>query len=257
MRVPGTRAGRAGGACALLIAVLGLSASRAVAQPAAPAEPPRTWTGTGGAGLAVTGGNTDTISYNLAFDLMRDAKTRNVMKWNGLYLRGDRDGSAIVNRTSLAFRDEYELSGRSFLFGQVDYLRDTFKLIDYLVAPTAGLGYRVIDTDATELSVDAGAGGVWEKNPGLGVRTSGALTAGGKLVHQLTSTASIKHATAGLWKTSDFGDSLYTFSIGLSTRISPRAQLSIDLLDTFKNKPPAAGTKKNDVALVTAITAKF
>lgn len=49
----------------------------------------------------------------------------------------------------------------------------------------------------------------------------------------------------------------YTFSIGLATRISERLQLSIDLLDTFKNRPPTPETRKNDVAFVTAVTTKF
>jgi putative salt-induced outer membrane protein len=226
-------------------------------QPPAAAEPPKAWEGTAGAGVSVTSGNSDTVSYNVAFDLTRTPKARNVMKWTGLYLRGERDSELIVNRTSLGYRDEYTLSGRTFLFGQVDYLRDTFKLIDYLVAPTAGVGFKVINTDPTKFSVDAGAGGVWEKNPGIDVHTSGAVTAGERLTHQLTPTASIKHATTGLWKTDDFADGLYTFSVGLTTRISERVQLSIDLLDTFKNRPPTAATKKNDVAIVTAITSKF
>jgi hypothetical protein len=41
------------------------------------------------------------------------------------------------------------------------------------------------------------------------------------------------------------------------TRLSERLQLSIDLLDTFRNRPPTAPTKKNDIAFVTAVTAKF
>ena len=44
---------------------------------------------------------------------------------------------------------------------------------------------------------------------------------------------------------------------GVATRVSEQLQLSVDLLDTFKNRPPTAATKKNDVAIVTAITAKF
>lgn len=243
---------------ALALAPAGvLMSTMAFAQQPAPPAPPPPWEGTAGVGVSVTSGNSDTASYNLAFDVTRRPKTRNVMKWTGLYLRGEQDGALTVNRTSLGYRDEYTLSGRTFLFGQIDYLRDTFKLIDYLVAPTAGVGFRIINTDPTQFSVDAGGGGVWEKNPGIDVRTSGAVTAGERLTHQLTSTASIKHATTGLWKTDDFADGLYTFSVGLATRISERVQLSIDLLDTFKNRPPTAATKKNDVALVTAITSKF
>jgi putative salt-induced outer membrane protein len=234
-----------------------LFSSGAFAQaPAAPAPPP-TWTGSAGVGVAITGGNSDTMNYNLGFDLTRTPKARNVMKWTGLYLRGDQNDVVVINKTSLAYRDEYTLTGRTFLFGQVDYLRDTFKLIDYLVAPTAGVGYKIIDTDPAKFALDFGAGSVSEKNPGADLRTSGAITAGEKLQLQLTPTATFKHATTGLWKANDFEDSLYSFSIGLATQISPRVQLSIDLLDSYKNRPPTAATKKNDVAFITAISSKF
>jgi putative salt-induced outer membrane protein len=233
------------------------AAQAARAQAPAPAGPPPTWTGSAGVGIALTSGNSDTMNYNLGFDVTRTPKARNVMKWTGLYLRGDQNDVVVVNRTSLAFRDEFTYSGRTFFFGQVDYLRDTFKLIDYLVAPTAGVGYKIIDTDPARFSVDGGAGTISEKNPGLDVRTSAALTASEKLQLQMTPTALFKHAITGLWKADDLEDGLYTFSIGLATQISPRVLLSVDLLDTFKNKPPTVATKKNDVALVTAITAKF
>jgi putative salt-induced outer membrane protein YdiY len=232
-----------------------LGAGAAFAQ--APAGPPPTWTGSAGGGVAVTGGNSDTMNFNVGFDVTRTPMARNVIKMTGLHLRGDQNDEAVVDRTSLGFRNEYTISPRTFVFGQLDYLHDTFKLIDYLVAPTVGLGYKVINTDPTKFSIDAGVGSVSEKNPDVDLRTSAAITAGEKLTHQLTSTASIKHAITGLWKADDFDDGLYTFSIGLATQISPRVQLSIELLDTFKNKPPTVTTKKNDVALVTAITSKF
>jgi putative salt-induced outer membrane protein YdiY len=234
---------------------LTLSAGSAFAQ--APAGPPPTWTGSAGGGIAVTGGNSDTMNFNVGFDVTRTPMADNVIKMTGLYLRGDQNDEAVVDRTSLGLRDEYNLSTRTFLFGQVEYLRDAFKLIDYLVAPTVGAGYKLINTDPTTFAVDAGLGIVSEKNPDVDVRTSAAITAGEKLTHQLSMTAAIKHAITGLWKADDFDDGLYTFSVGLATQITPRVQLSIDLLDTYKTKPPTPETKKNDVALVTAITSKF
>lgn len=232
------------------------TAGRAFAQQA-DAPDPGTWTGTAGAGLALTSGNSETLNFNLAFDATRDPKTRNVMKWTGLYLRGEQNDALVANRLSLSFRDQYALGARTYTYGQLDYLRDTFKLIDYLVAPTAGIGYKVVDTATTKFSTDAGLGIVWEKNPELDVRTSMALTAGEKIEHALTATSTLKHAATGLWKANDFADGLYTLSIGLGTRISEQLQLSVDVLDTLKNRPPTAATKKNDVAIVTAITAKF
>jgi putative salt-induced outer membrane protein len=240
-------------ACAALAACA--LATPAWAQPAAP--PPGTWTGSLGAGISVTSGNSDTVNYNLSFEFTHDPMTNNVIKATGLYLRGTQHDALTVNRTSLGLRDEYTLSARTFVFGQVEYLRDTFKLIDYLVAPTGGVGYKVIDTEPTKFAVDVGAGASWEKNPGLETRTNAVLTAGEKVTHQFTPTATIKHAANGLWTFDDFGDGLYTISIGLATKITERVQLSVDVLDTYKNQPPTPETKKNDVALVTAITATF
>ncbi|MBK9241299.1 MAG: DUF481 domain-containing protein [Acidobacteria bacterium] len=72
------------------------------------------------------------------------------------------------------------------VFGQVDYLRDTFKRIDYLVAPAVGAGLKVIDTETTQFSADAGIGIIFEKTPGVAARTNAAITASEKLTHQLT-----------------------------------------------------------------------
>ena len=191
------------------------------------------------------------------YDVTRDPKTRNVQKSKGLFLRGEQEGELTANQLSLAFRNQFALTPRSYLYGQVEYLRDTFKLIDYLVAPTAGIGFKVIDTQPTKLSVDGGIGAVWEKNPGFDVDTSLALTAGEKLEHQLTPTTTLKHAATALWKADDFADGLYTISVGVGVKISDYLQLSVDLLDTFKNRRPNAATDKNDIAFMTALAAKF
>jgi len=235
-----------------------LISSVAFAQtPAPPEPPPPTWTGAFGAGLSLTSGNSDTVNFNVAFDLTRTPKARNVIDLKALYLRGEQNDSLVVNRMSVGLKDQYTLSGRTYLFGQVDYLRDTFKRIDYLIAPTAGIGYKVVDTEKTKFSVDAGAGSITEKNPGVAARTNAALTASEKLTIQLTPTASLKHAASGLWKATDLSDGLYTASIGLATKISERLQLSLDLLNTFRSKRPSPATKRNDMAFVAAVTAKF
>ena len=224
----------------------------------APADPPPgDWEGSAGAGISLTSGNSDTVNFNLALDLTHDPMTRNVMKFKALYLRGEQDEELLVNRTSLGFRDQYSLTSRMFVFGQIDYLRDTFKLIDYLVAPTGGLGYKVVDTEATKFDVNAGVGAVWEKNPGIEVRTDAAVTAGESLQHRLSSTALLKHSISALWKADDFEDGLYTIALGVATDITRRVQLTFDVLDTYKSRPPTPETKKNDVAIVTAIAAKF
>jgi len=225
--------------------------------PAAPPGPPKGLSGSAGFGLSLTQGNSDTLNLNATVDSIYDPKTSNVMKWNALFLRGKQNGVLAVNRFSGAFRDENSLTTRMYVYGQIEALHDTFKQIDYLLAPTAGVGYKVLNSKESQFTVDAGVGAVIEQDAGLVSQGSFAVTASEKLVQQLTDTTTLKEGAAALWKTSDWSDSLYTFQIGIASKISTRLQLAVDLLDSLKNKPPNPLLKKNDVALVVSIVAKY
>lgn len=241
--------------CALLAAAVLAGASPALAQ--APPPEPKIWTVAAGAGLALTSGNKDTSTVNASYDLTYDPQTRNVVKSDGLLIRGETDNEVSADRIGLNLRDEYELTDRVYVFGQNQYLRDRFKSIDYLLAPSGGVGYKLIDTTATKLGVDAGLGGVWEKNTDLDVDSSGAVTLGQKLQHALTGTTTLTESYSGLWKTGDFGDSLHVFSVGAAAAISARTQLKVELLDTYKSLPPLPTVQKNDVAILIALVYKI
>src|SRR5450759_4479603 len=212
---------------------LSLTPSPARAQ--APVDP---WTGTAGAGFAFTSGNTATSNFNASYDLTYDPKTKNVVKSDALFLRAKKDVDLTVNRLGFNARDQYQVAPRTFTFGQLQYLRDQFKAIDYLVAPTAGLGYKLVDAPQTTLDVDGGLGAVWEKHPGFDRKASGAVTASEHLLKKLSDTASVTQQIAGLWKMTDVGDALYTFRTALTANLTSKSQVKIELLDTYKAKPP-------------------
>ena len=237
----------------VLLSVCG--AASAFAQ--APAGPPKIWTVTASAGLALTSGNSDTISTNAAYDITYDPQRRNIVKSDGLFLRARTDGDLTANRLGFNVRDQYKLNPRLYVFGQNQYLKDEFKNIDYLLAPTGGLGYKVLDTMATKLDVDGSVGAVWEKNPGVDVNSSGALAAGEKLVQTLTANTTLTQTFTGLWKMDDFEDALFTLGVSIAASMSARTQLKVEALDTFKNKPPLATVQKNDVAVLMAIVYKM
>ncbi len=243
---------RCGILCTLITAVFAASAA---AQ--APADPPPLYTGNFGGGLAITGGNTDTRNFNLTAAVVRDPKTKNVIKLNAAYLRGDQNDLLNVDRTSFNLRDEYTLTGRTFVFGQVDYLRDKFKQIIFFWAPTAGMGYKLVDNTSTQLQVDGGAGGVLERNPGISSKTTGSVTAGQRFTHKFSSSASFNQSISSIWKTQDFSDSLTNFSVSLTTTVVGNLQLKLEFLDSYKNKPANPALKKNDTAFVTAFVLKF
>ena len=229
----------------------------APAAPAAqpPAEPP-IWTGSFGAGLALTTGNADTSNVNLTGKVTHDPRNPHLWVAEALYLHGSSEGETTVSRTAFGIRDDYSWTSRTSFYGQFRYLRDTFKAIEYLMAPTAGIAYKLVDLPNTTFTIDAGGGVVWENNTDLGTDTSGALTLGERFSHNFSETSTFTHGATGLWKTSDFGDSLYTITAGLAAAITQRTQLKIELLELYKSQPPP-GIEKGDLSFITSLVYSF
>jgi putative salt-induced outer membrane protein YdiY len=227
--------------------------------PAAPPSPAlRPWLASIGLGFALTSGNADTSTLNLSFDVASRPQAPNVFKADLLYLRGEENGELSLNRLSLRARDEYtRAGGRTYLFGQVEGLRDTFKNIDYLVAPSVGLGHKVRDTAPLVLFVDVGLGFKVEKSIDRAARTSGAVTASERFTRKLSDHASISQSLAALWTIDRLDDALYTFKAGLTADLTRRSQIKVEVVDLYKTRPPAVTVDKNDVSLVTSVVYKF
>jgi putative salt-induced outer membrane protein YdiY len=150
-----------------------------------------------------------------------------------------------------------KLSELTSVYGSLQYLRDEFKQIDYLVSPTVGLSRFLVKNERTEFAVDGGIGVVWEKNPGRELQTDGAVTAGQNYKVKLGAASDFTQRFSALWKMDDFDDGLYIFGVGVAASFTTQTQIKVELLDTFKNKPPNADVKKNDVALLVSFVYKF
>ena len=245
---------------ALLIsfaALIGLPAV-AIAQATPPATPPPPpgWIGSAGAGLSLTDGNTDTRTVNAAYEVKRDTGAPFVFSSSGLLVWGKAQGELTTDRLAIEGRIERKLNARTSLFGQTQYLRDSFKSIDYLVSPTVGLKRILLKTVRTELAVDGAVGIVWEQNPGLELQTDGAVVGSQQLAHKLTATTDFREKVSALWKMDDFGDALYTFTTGMAATVTTATQIKVEFLDSYKTKPPV-DVQKNDIALLVSFVYKF
>ena len=249
----------------MLLAAFGVSSSFAQATPppatplaaGQPAPPPPVWTGNAGLGLSLNRGNTSTTNFNMSAEATRDPKTGRVWKFKALYLRGTTDGKLAVDRLLLDGRYEFTFAKRAYAFAQAQFLEDEFKQIDYLFAPSAGLGYKLVETPKTTFNVDGGLGAKFEKNPGFDQRNNFVITSSDKFEYKLSPMASVTQAFNALWQANEFGDALYTFTAGIAAALTTRTQLKVELLDTYATRPPNVEVKKNDVALLTAIVYKF
>jgi putative salt-induced outer membrane protein len=242
------------------------AAAQTPVPPAAPAPPPPPWTGSAGFGLSLNRGNTDTTNFNVSFEATYDPKTQDVWRFKGLYLRGDNNGSLAVDRLDLLGRYERTFTGRVYGFAQLQFLRDHFKQIDYLWAPSAGVGYKLIATPTTTFNVDAGLGVKVEQDRILATattpettnrRTDAIVSGSDKFEYNLSKTSKITQGFIALWNADDFGNAIYTFSAGIAASMTARTQLKVELLNTNQTRPTSPGVKNNDVALLTALVYKF
>lgn len=140
-----------------LAVILGLSSGAAYAQGAgAPAEE-SPWAGTASLGYLSTSGNTETKSYNTAFDI---SYTRN--KWTHTFnaaANGADDGAGTTAEAYQAgWKSAYDFSEHSYLFGQVNWRKDRFAGVNQQLSEAIGYGRRIIDTPVHLLSAEAGVG---------------------------------------------------------------------------------------------------
>ncbi len=124
----------------------------------APAPPPQgVWIGKGQFGFLDSKGNSDAESVNGNIDLLRyDGAWKNEFYLGGLY--GKSSGIVSAERWETRGQSNYTLSGDLFAFGAFRYEHDLFDGFEYQESLTGGLGYKIINTDDTKFTVQAGAG---------------------------------------------------------------------------------------------------
>lgn len=244
-----------------LIVFLGAAAPALAQQPCPCPEkkepPPPAFTGNVGFGLGINSGNTSSTNLSFTLGLKYDPKTKNLVKLGGYYLYGQTDGVTNTQKANFLLRDEYSLSERFFLFGEVGYLYDRFKGITYLITPTAGAGYKVVKSDAVTLDLSAGVGAAFEKDTGLAGTTSGSFSTGEGFEWKISSWAKLTQHASGLWKMNDTGDYFFHFDAGLVSPLSKVLEMKIAYVLDYKNEPYPPTLKKTDSSFIAAIGAKF
>lgn len=222
-----------------------------------PEPPPPIWASSLGAGLALTSGNSDTENINFSFSTLYDPKTKVVFRADALYLRSSTDEVTTVDRTTASGRYEYHVSDRVFAYAGLTFLSDEFKEINYLVSPLVGMGYDIIKTDRTRLSVDGGAGYYFEDNDVTGSESGGSLKAGENFAYKLTDRSAITQNFGALFKVDNFDDAFYHFDVGLTTNVINRIDLKLSYVMDYDAEPPSPEIEELDTSFIATFLYKF
>ncbi len=143
----------------ILMAVIIFSANSAFSQgtTGAAEEEDGPWSGKASLGYLATSGNTDTTTYNTAFEV-----TYAVNKWSHT-LSGAANGNEesdlhLAEAYQLGWKTDYNFTEHDYVFGLVNWRKDRFAGVTEQITESIGYGRRVIDTPSHLLSLEIGAG---------------------------------------------------------------------------------------------------
>ncbi len=115
------------------------------------------WKGKGELGAVIARGNTEAETISAKADMTTERE-----RWKHLVgfsvLRSTSANVLTGNRYELHGQSDYKLSARSYALGALRYENDQFSPYRYQAVAAAGYGYKLFDTEATKLAVEAGVG---------------------------------------------------------------------------------------------------
>jgi len=229
----------------------------------APPPPQDVWIGKGQFGFLSSHGNSDAESLNGAIDLLRyDGPWKNELNITALY--GKNSGIVSAERWEARSQSNYTISGDLFAFGALRYEHDLFDGFQYQASVTAGFGYKLLNSDDTKLTVQAGAGyrrlrpEIIDKDDTGAVISRTPLDATGEAI----ATAGVDF-TQTVTKTTIFtnkflmeagsDNTLLHDELALTVKMSDKLALSVGYGITDNTKPPAPLKKLDTVASVNLV----
>lgn len=239
----------------LALSVAALLPAVALCDETPPPPPQGVWTGKGQAGILASQGNTVARTANVALDLgLLEGPWAHSLHLDGLYAKNTDFPSA--ERWGALWQSNYDLTPKLYTFGELRFQRDLFSGFNYQESVSAGVGYKIFDTDSLKLSVQAGPGyrrerpQILTKNTSgevlartLQAPTSGAiLSAGVNYSQSLTATTTLSDK---LLVESGGGNTLLTNALALTVSMSSRLALSVGY-NVQNNSSPPPGLKKLD-----------
>jgi putative salt-induced outer membrane protein len=110
-------------------------------------------------GFVASRGNTSAETGNAKAQIVREVnRWKYTLESSGLYGRSQQITSAQHADGRLQVNKSFGPQQRSFWFGALRYEDDRFSGFDYQTTATTGFGHKFIDSDATKLTIQIGAG---------------------------------------------------------------------------------------------------
>ncbi len=211
------------------------------------------WSGEGEAGIILIDGNSNSKIINAGLSVNKKVETwENTLKVaaNTAENNGDKSAESYL----AAYNIKYDISEKSFLFGDLRYLDDKFDSFDGISTIGGGYGYRISNTELLKWFVNAGLGYRNTEFDSIGDDISGIAFIGeSDFRFKFSDTAEI----TDIFRTEATSDNSYLQnSLGLSVAMNSLLSLKISY-DVRYNSDPAEGDTNTDTITAVSLVYKF
>ena len=219
-------------------------------------------------GFALTRGNSETKSLNLAFTATRKGfKDKLILYSNSIYATNDVSTASphtTANAIGGGARYDRDVTPRLFGFVNGDFYHDELQSLDLRSIFGGGLGLHAIKSDATTLDLLAGVNYTHESysvpfNPAVSdekARSLAGATLGDEFMHKLSKSSVITQNLYFYPDLTNTGEYRGTFNFGTVTKINKWLGWQNSFGDVYVSAPPE-GKKKNDILFSTGLNFSF
>jgi putative salt-induced outer membrane protein YdiY len=232
------------------------------------------WAGSADFGIALTTGNSSTMTTTAGLDLARITRRDKTTVFYRQVSATDRNVSPsrkIANAKRAGVQYDLKLSDRSFVFGFANFDFDEFLRLDLRFAPGGGFGYNVVKGERSTFDVFGGIAYNKEifdvtpapttavPNPTYTTRTRDSIEGfvGEEWRFKMNGRTQLFEKAVLFPNFSDRGEYRFNFDAGMTTALSKYLSWNLTYSNRFLSNPPLAGIKKNDALLSTGIRFTF
>jgi putative salt-induced outer membrane protein YdiY len=217
------------------------------------------WRGFFDTNLALTTGNSQTMSFANAAGMTRETKRDTIkLYFNSIFARQSTTGESMATANAIRGGTRYELNvtQKMFAFGFVDLEYDKFQDLDLRNVIGGGFGYHVKQTDRMKFDLFGGATYNQEFFTNDLTRRSAEIVIGEEFEYELNDRTSFTERLAFYPNVSNTGEYRLQFDSTLVTDVFKWMAWNITFSDRFISNP-APGRRQNDVLLTTGVRLVF
>lgn len=226
----------------------------AVAEPAE--KDPKDWKIKIGLGATVTDGNSDTVTFALSFDAVKQLREELKLTLTEVSTYAESGGVESANEHIFVERLDWKLNELSNLFQTLLLEHDNQEKLRIRIVLAVGYARKLIHKQDFDLWVEAGPGVIYEDYRTTGENTEAILVITVRWVLKVSKDLTYEQ-TISVWPSLNHGgEGRVLAEAKFTTPVGDGWTVELAIRDVFNSEPPL-GNVKNDLTIVLTLVVSF